>query len=256
MLSLRAFAEDPDDPVTTAQRHLVACVHLAPAFLPAWRAASARSTLTIMPAPARPRDAATLILVRQDGELPRILMGRRAAGHDFMPDKWVFPGGRIDRADYSAPSMHDLQPDVAAALAATARRRRQDGGRLARALAQTAVRETYEETGLIVGTLAGDRLVADLGGLAYVARAITPPARHKRFDARFLLGDAEALASLEPADSRELGEVAWFTVPQCRALDLPLITRAVLDVVSGRLRDGAGDIPFWRWTRGSAGSAL
>lgn len=205
---------------------------------------------------ARPRDAATLILVRRDGPQPRILMGRRSGGHDFMPDKWVFPGGRIDLADYRAPVLRDLRPDVAGALAASARLKRQDGERLARALALTAVRETFEETGLVIGRLSAGRVEADLGGLSYVARAITPPARHKRFDARFLMADAEQLASLEPTDSRELGEVAWFGLRECRDLDLPTITRAVLDVVERRLAGDEAPLPFWRWTRGTPDSAL
>jgi 8-oxo-dGTP pyrophosphatase MutT (NUDIX family) len=205
---------------------------------------------------ARPRDAATLILVRRDGSEPRILMGRRSGGHDFMPDKWVFPGGRIDRTDYRAPVLRELQPEVAGALAASARLKRQDGTRLARALALTAVRETFEETGLVIGRVAGGRVEADLGGLSYVARAITPPARHKRFDARFLMAHAEHLASLEPTDSRELGEVAWFRLSECRDLDLPTITRAVLDVIEQRLEGKDMPLPFWRWTRGTPDSAL
>lgn len=52
----------------------------------------------------KPRHAATLIIVRTDGPQPRLLMGRRNRGHTFMPDKWVFPGGRVDRTDYDAPS--------------------------------------------------------------------------------------------------------------------------------------------------------
>lgn len=206
---------------------------------------------------ARPRDAATLILVRRDAAAPRILMGRRSGGHDFMPDKWVFPGGRIDRADYHGPLLSDLKADVAAELAASARLQRQDGVRLARALARTAVRETFEETGLVIGRRESERLEADLGALSYVARAITPPARHKRFDARFLMADAERLQSLDPQDSRELGEVAWFTLADCRDLDLPTVTRAVLDVVETHLHGRApSERPFWRWTRQSAESAL
>jgi 8-oxo-dGTP pyrophosphatase MutT (NUDIX family) len=205
---------------------------------------------------ARPRDAATLILVRHDGPNPRILMGQRSGGHDFMPDKWVFPGGRIDRGDYGGRVLRDLPAEVAEALAQSARLKRQDGPRLAKALAMTAVRETFEETGLVIGRMQDGRLEADLAGLSYVARAITPPARHKRFDARFLMADARHLASLEPTDSRELAEVAWFTLDDCRQLDLPLVTRAVLDVVQHRLAGGDAPVPFWRWTRQSGDSAI
>ena len=183
-------------------------------------------------------------------------MGRRSGGHDFMPDKWVFPGGRIDRADYRGSVLTDLQPDVAADLACSARLQRQDGTRLARALARTAVRETFEETGLVIGRRDDHGLQGDLGALSYIARAITPPARHQRFDARFLMADAERLQSLDPQDSRELGEVAWFTLAECRELDLPTVTRAVLSVVEGRLEGQAFERPFWRWTRQNAESAL
>src|ERR1700733_13234639 len=84
----------------------------------------------------KPRDAATLIIVRRDGAKPRLLMGRRHGGHDFMPDKWVFPGGRIDRSDFRAPVASELRPEVAHRLYATGLARR------ARALALSAIRET------------------------------------------------------------------------------------------------------------------
>ena len=68
----------------------------------------------------RPKDAATLIIVRRDAEKPRLLMGRRNKGHNFMPGKWVFPGGRIDRSDFRAPYCDDLRPEVAARVEQTA----------------------------------------------------------------------------------------------------------------------------------------
>ena len=49
----------------------------------------------------RPRNAATLIIVRRDRSKPQVLMGKRNSGHDFMPNLWVFPGGRIDDDDHS-----------------------------------------------------------------------------------------------------------------------------------------------------------
>src|ERR1700728_4665170 len=75
--------------------------------------------------PVRPRDAATLIIVdhRQAGR-PKVLMGRRNGRHDFMPDKWVFPGGRIDPSDFRPPVASELRPEVAARLATTAPPRR------------------------------------------------------------------------------------------------------------------------------------
>lgn len=173
-----------------------------------------------------------------------------------MPDKWVFPGGRIDRADYRGRPLSPLPADVASALAASARQARQNGSRLAQALAHAAVRETFEECGLVVGRIEGGELRADLACLRYVARAITPPARHRRYDARFLMADAEALSSVEPADSRELEDVAWFTLAEARQLDLPTVTRAVLDLVDRHAAGQNVPIPFWRWTRLNPGGAL
>src|SRR5690349_3057892 len=102
----------------------------------------------------RPRHAATLILVRRDGPKPRILMGRRHRGHSFMPNKWVFPGGRVDRGDFHAPFATDLRPEVAAKL-----RERTPEGRV-RALALAAVRETFEEAGLLLARPAPVRSAA------------------------------------------------------------------------------------------------
>lgn len=173
-----------------------------------------------------------------------------------MPGKWVFPGGRIDRQDYGPRPLTPLPPQVAASLAATARLARQTGSKLANALAQTAVRETFEECGLLLGLIEKNVLRGDFGSLRYVARAITPPGRHRRFDARFLLAGAERLHSLMPEDSRELGDIDWFTLTQARGLDLPTVTRAVLDVVARHARGEDPAPPFWHWTRARPDGAI
>jgi 8-oxo-dGTP pyrophosphatase MutT (NUDIX family) len=212
-------------------------------------------------AAVRPRDAATLILVRRDGPAPRVLMGRRNRGHDFMPDKWVFPGGRVDRGDARAPAAAELRPEVQAKLALTAPRR----PALPRALALAAVRETLEEAGLLLAKPAPTRPAAgawrpflahgaapDLSALTFVARAITPPYRPKRFDARFFMAEADRLLSLERApDCGELDEIAWVDLAEARALDLPNITRFVLDDLRLRLDDPGRAIPFMRFHRGA-----
>jgi 8-oxo-dGTP pyrophosphatase MutT (NUDIX family) len=206
----------------------------------------------------RPRDAATLLVIRRDGPLPRVLMGRRVGGHAFMPDKWVFPGGRIHPSDFRVAAASDLAPDVASALARTCAIGR------ARALAATAIRETFEETGLIVGRpgtastrspewrdFLGTGNLPDLAPLRFVARAITPPARTRRFDARFFTVDAEHLVSMAPgAGSGELDEIAWFDWDAAAALDLPSITRAILAEVAARDAQPGRPIPFHRFDRG------
>ena len=209
----------------------------------------------MMPAP-RPKDAATLLIVRRDGPQPRVLMGRRHGGHAFMPDKWVFPGGRIHPSDFRVPAASELRPDVADRLSRGCSPER------GRAIAMAAIRETFEETGLLLarpGARASrgewsDFLSAglpDLGALDYVARAITPPARTRRFDARFFVADARALLSLDPGTgSGELGELAWFDWDAAAALDLPAITRAILAEVALREADPARPIPFHRFERG------
>ena len=102
----------------------------------------------------KPRHAATLIIVRRDAKKPRLLMGRRNRGHAFMPDKWVFPGGRINRGDFTAPSATELSPEVETRLAMTARHA---SPRLPRALALAAIRETFEEAGLLLARSAPQR---------------------------------------------------------------------------------------------------
>ncbi len=205
----------------------------------------------------RPKDAATLILTR-GGSKPEVLMGRRAPGHVFMASKWVFPGGRIDRSDFTAASAGDLSSDAARRLTAETPARR------ARARALTAVRETFEETGLILGRPAPPAAVAgpwreyrqagalpDLSVLSYIARAITPPGRTRRFDARFFMAPAEALLTPEPTSgSGELDEIAWLPLDEARTLDLPAITRVVLGELAERIEHPDRPLPLVRMVRG------
>ncbi len=215
----------------------------------------------------RPRHAATLIIVRRDGPEPRLMMGRRAGGHSFMPGKWVFPGGRVDRNDFSAPAATELRPIVEARLRQTARHRNEAA--LPRALALAAVRETFEEVGLLLARPAPARPGAgpwrdflaqgaqpDLASLSFVARAITPPYRPKRFDARFFMAEAAALISLErQPDCGELDEIAWVGLKETLDLDLPNITRFVVQEIAERLATPksqleARPIPFMRFLNG------
>lgn len=206
----------------------------------------------------RPKDAATLILTRVRKGEAEVLMGRRAPGHVFMASKWVFPGGRVERSDFNAASANDLR------AAELARLVREAPARRARALALAAVRETFEETGLLLAEPAPVASVAgpwrefraagalpDLAALSYVARAITPPGRTRRFDARFFQADARALLHPEPtAGSGELDEIAWLPLADTRSLDLPAITRFVLGEVAERLAHPARPLPYVRMVRG------
>lgn len=194
--------------------------------------------------PATPRDAATLILYRNAPDGPRLLMGCRSSGHDFMPNKYVFPGGGVDEEDAVAPSLTELEAEEHRTVEIGA-------ARPARAFPLTAVREVFEETGLLVGRAAqditgvpaswadyyGQGAAPSLSGFRFVGRAITPPMRHKRFDARFFMADAdEALIDdRAPADSRELTDLRWFALAEVAELDLPNVTRFVISEVEARL---------------------
>ncbi|MFO1016218.1 MAG: NUDIX hydrolase [Hyphomonadaceae bacterium] len=192
------------------------------------------------PKATRPRDAATLILVRGGRE---VMMGQRSKGHVFMPDKWVFPGGRVDPGDARAKAATELNPETEALLRKGTLSRRPP-----RAFALAAVRETLEEVGLTLGGPDGP----ELDKLSFVARAITPPYRPRRFDARFFLADAEqVLADDRPAAGEELLHIRWFSLEEAKALDLPSITRFVLKEVEARLAGEAIQPPFLRWSRGS-----
>ena len=195
----------------------------------------------------RPRDAATLIVVRRDGGSPRVLMGKRAASHKFMPNKYVFPGGRVDVGDGRIRPPHDLHPQVLKRLSAGCSESR------ARALALAAIRETYEETGLILGEPDTPTIRTRsphwrqflqfdvnprLDSLQYIARAITPPYRNRRFDARFFMCEADLIQGEvheAPEGSGELLGLHWVTLEDTQALELPNITRMILQEVERRL---------------------
>jgi 8-oxo-dGTP pyrophosphatase MutT (NUDIX family) len=209
----------------------------------------------------RPRDAATLILLRHERQQVRVLMGRRASGHSFMPDKYVFPGGKVDRGDRFVPSLDELSDQTAIDLGKPRLVRHP------RAFALAAIRETFEETGLIIGAARKTRYKGQDKGwirffnagatphltpLIYIGRAITPPTRHKRFDARFFMADAaNALMDERPAcDGTEMLDLRWFSFEEASGLDLPNVTRFILGEIEARIKapDAHHRPPFLRWT--------
>lgn len=203
----------------------------------------------------KPRDAATIILVRRDAAKPRVLMGKRNSGHDFMPNLWVFPGGRIDRADFRAPHATELRPEVAAKFD-----RHIKPGR-GRALALAAIRETFEEAGLLLAKPAPPRpgvgpwrdflaqgALPDLEAMEIIARAVTPPMLAKRFDTWFLMADAERLVSLDrQPDCGELEEIEWVNFDDALGLELPMVTRTMIKEAVLRLDDPERPSPYMRF---------
>ena len=205
------------------------------------------------------RDAATVIVLRDRTSDPSILMGQRGAKAAFMPNKFVFPGGAVDASD-AAVALHAPLPDVC-----RQRLHEDTQSDLANALAAAAIRELWEETGLVLGTrgkwqgappadwqrFAGTGHVPDASALQFVFRAITPPGRPRRFDARFFVVDAKRLANdLDDfsAASEELSHLQWVSLKKVRGFDMPFITEVVLAEVEARLTDPAPpeSIPFFK----------
>jgi 8-oxo-dGTP pyrophosphatase MutT (NUDIX family) len=189
------------------------------------------------------RSAATVIVLRRTANAVEVLMGQRGEAAVFMPSKFVFPGGRIDPEDQAAPDASAdpllLSPGCRARLTALTDAEAPHPG----AVLAAALRELSEETGLALAPNGAGPL------FRFIFRAITPPGRSRRFDARFLLADAPAIsgdATQFSAASGELAHLRWLPLSEARALDLPFITEVVLAEVAalaaGHLQPG---VPFF-----------
>ena len=207
----------------------------------------------------RPKEAATLIIHRGDGASIEVLMGERHRKHRFMPHNWVFPGGRIDPTDARVRTGTGLRPDVAIQLQRKLTRAR------AHATAIAAVRETFEETGLVIGTpdpapgrrvpknwasFFGTGMAPALDKLEYIARAVTPPIRPLRFNARFFMVHTRHVTG-DLAGSGELLSLKWFPVGQARELQMPMITRKILFLIEDLIssppqRNADRPIPYFK----------
>jgi 8-oxo-dGTP pyrophosphatase MutT (NUDIX family) len=196
--------------------------------------------LSEAPAPLPIRDAATIVVLR-NGANPAVLMGQRGAEAAFMPSKYVFPGGAIDAGDAAEGYVSD---DCQHRLTLW------NNGPAPMVIVGAALRELGEETGLQLRPGAP---------LQFIFRAITPPGRSRRFDARFLLARAEDVLG-DPDDfskaDAELAHLHWVPLAEARALDLPFITEVVLAEVAALARgeaqqgvpffDNSGDVPTFR----------
>lgn len=204
------------------------------------------------------RNAATVIVLRDRMDTPKVLMGQRGAKAAFMPNKFVFPGGAVDPDDAGVPLVRRMPKVCRERLLEDAEHD------LSHALATAAIRELWEETGLILGQRAEwDReppkdwadfaklgYVPDAHPLQFVFRAITPPGRPRRFDARFFLVDASEVANdLDDFSSAqdELSHLQWIPVSEVRGFDLPFITEVVLAEIAARAHDltPPENVPFF-----------
>ncbi|MGI9380115.1 MAG: NUDIX hydrolase [Methyloligellaceae bacterium] len=218
---------------------------------------------TLMPRPPdpvpsyptiRPKDASTLIILRKHRRQIQLLMGRRHPGHKFMPNKFVFPGGRVDSADSRVRIDSDLDPVTREQLLIAMKGRASENR--ARAIALAAIRETFEETGLVIGkpvaqpqssrstvwqNFLAHGISPDLGNLKFFARAITPPKRRRRYDTRFFCVSADHIAVETGLEDGELLDLHWLSIKQALDLDIPPITKTILNDLRNRL-DGNGEL--------------
>ena len=212
----------------------------------------------------RPVPAATLILIDRSGRVPKVLMGRRHANHIFHPHKYVFPGGRLEP--------QDRRMKVACALPAIVeqklmKRVARPSPVRARAQALAAIRETFEETGVLLGSrrfgappapppgtwteFAAQGVTPTLANLHFVARAITPPRYPRRFDTVFFFADARNIAATvtgHVGPSKEFVETVWLPFQDARQLDIIDITGFVLDELQDRMALGMSPelpVPFY-----------
>ncbi len=205
------------------------------------------------------RNAATVIVIRDRMTAPSILMGQRGAEAAFMPNKFVFPGGAVDVSDAHVPLAAGLPKQCAVRI------QEDTDAALSHAIPVAAVRELWEETGLILGakgtwegdipqdwrSFAAKGYVPQASALQFVFRALTPPGRTRRFDARFFLLDADAIATdlddfAEACD--ELSHLQWVPLSEARSFDMPFITEVVLAEVEARARDLSppASVPFFK----------
>jgi 8-oxo-dGTP pyrophosphatase MutT (NUDIX family) len=204
------------------------------------------------------RDAACLLVADLSGAEPKLLMGRRHADQVFLPNKWVFPGGRVEEEDrhFAKQFVGQFSPaDLAEEI---------------KPFALAGIRELFEETGLLIGregsppaalpvwtSFAASGQIPAPANLVPFARAITPPGRVRRYDTWFFFAGLEAVSADRSMTDDELLDLGWFTVSQAAALDLPNITRLVLNDVaellagSPALHDVAERIPFYYSTGSS-----
>ena len=181
---------------------------------------------------ARAHDAASLIIYRQRGNAKEVLMGRRKKQARFAPGVYVFPGGMLDSAD---SKINSTMPFKLAGLS------KQAGAKF-QALALTAVRETFEETGLLLGQkgslakvehpswedcrLLG--MVPALQHLSYLGRAITPSDSATRFHARFFVADFKQFSG-SLIDEGELLDLRWVKLASVYELPMFDVTEFMLN---------------------------
>jgi 8-oxo-dGTP pyrophosphatase MutT (NUDIX family) len=213
---------------------------------------SASEAVRAKPAIVRPRDAASLIVLRGKGRDLELLAGRRPKTVKFMPGVWVFPGGAIDPEDKTPWRVETAGGHLPPVLARSAR---------------AALRETWEEAGVLVGrpaaaasaptehelhrlspveaSYAARGVSAALDTLTYIGRAITPTRVFRRFNTRFFLADGDSVFG-DPASSDELEDVGWHPIGRKELVPFRDVTQFML-ARAVAVRDGTAppEVPLF-----------
>lgn len=204
-------------------------------------------------------NAASTIVVRYDKKYPMVLMGRRNASSSFMPNKYVFPGGKVDLNDSKIRLANEINGNCRTNLDCAT------NPELISALCAAAIRELFEETGHILGSQGNQDettpdnwceflksgYLPDAAGLKFIFRAVTPPEYKRRFDTRFFLVNAKWLVtdlSCFSTLSEELVDLQWIRLDRATDLNMPFITQLVLNEVENILIGNNNDtqIPYFK----------
>ena len=189
------------------------------------------------------KNAATIIVLRGSNENSKVLMGQRGEGASFMPNKFVFPGGAVDKGDSGIIPDDKINKEMLLNL-----KMKSESG-IESAIVAAGIRELWEETGLILGSFSKHTPTTqhksweeffkngyqpNAKNMDLIFRAITPPGRTRRFDARFFLVNSENIhGDLDDFSnaSGELSHLQWIGLTAAESLDLPIITQIVLKEV-------------------------
>lgn len=210
------------------------------------------------PQPARPNPAATIVLMRDRDASLQVLLMRRNRTSGFVPGAWVFPGGRVDAAD-SGPALYERVKGL--------------GGDPypGSSYWAAALRELFEETGVLLAREADGRWVADAvserrmealrcdlmddritlldvleeldavldtAGMVHMAHWVTPVVESRRYDTHFFAVALPPDRDARP-DAREMAEAAWLApgdaLVRFETGDLPMVfpTVKTLESLSG-----------------------
>ena len=212
---------------------------------------------------AIPKDAASIIILRERKGKIYVLMGKRPENSRFMPGVYVFPGGVLERKDYLTKNI--FNPDIDPHKHKLKTRNESH----AIAIFYAAIRETFEETGLYLSQKAQHpvnpkfldgiyrenlnkySLIPDIKKLIFFGRAITPSFLKKRYHARFFLSLFENFNGNLKANG-ELENLSWINIYEAKNKNIADVTEFMIDQVISlkgnyKLSNNKFSYPMFTW---------